>query len=278
MPDRITPWPMRMSWVSLNLRVRNPFRARPAVMPMKKHACKKSGSICRNSLIQGKIRAGPQGGALLQCAVAEEGDHDLLCAGDGDDLLQGQRPGRTPFLGLGASLPQGQTQQQHCGQRQLDEAHRAVAAAPVAAAREDGTHDVGSHGGSDAPHTVQPAHVTAGVVQCHIVIQAGIDAASSQTVGDRPQAEHRVRMAGGKAKQGRRRYAHADGRDPAGPQPEGQPVAEQAGNHGAAGDDGEQNARMGYRHGQLRVNGGPCSTQQSVGKAEADEGKIDDGQ
>ena len=183
-----------------------------------------------------------------------------------------------PEGGLGASFPQGQTQEEHCGQRKLDEALRAVAAAPVAAAGEDSTHDVGSHGGSDAPHTVQPAQMAAGVVQCHIVIQAGINTACAQAVGDCPQAKHPIRIAGCKAKQGRRRHIYTDHRDPAGPQPEGQPVAEQAGNHGAAGDDGEQNARMGYRHGQLRVNGGPCSTQQSVGKAEADEGKIDDRQ
>ena len=55
-----------------------------------------------------------------------------------------------------------------------------------------------------------------GIVQRHIVIQAGIDAAGAQTVGDRPQAEHPVRIAGGKAKEGRRRHAHTDGRDPAG--------------------------------------------------------------
>ena len=122
------------------------------------------------------------------------------------------------------------------------------------------------------------AHVTAGIVQRHIVIQAGIDTACAQAVGDRPQAKHPIRIARCKAKQGHRRHAHAEHRDTAGPQPEGQPVAEQAGNHGSAGDDGKQNACIGHGDRQLRVNGGPCSTQQTIGKAEADEGKIDDGQ
>ena len=123
------------------------------------HACKKSGSIRRDPLVQSKIGAGPKRRGLLQGAVAEEGDHDLLRTGNGDHRLQRQRLCGGTVFRFGALLPQRQTQKENGGQQQLEKAHRAVAAAPVAAAEEDGTHDIGTDSGADAPHAVQPAHV-----------------------------------------------------------------------------------------------------------------------
>ena len=120
------------------------------------------------------------------------------------------------------------------------------------------------------------AHVTAGIVQRHIVIQAGIDTACAQAVGDRPQAEHPVRIAESKAEKGCRSHTHTDGRDPSGSKPEGKPVAEQAGNNGAAGDDRKQDTRKGYGDGKRRIDGGPGRTQKSVGEAKADEGQVND--
>ena len=38
----------------------------------------------------------------------------------------------------------------------------------------------------------------------------------------------------------------------------------------------KKNAHIGYGDGKLRVNGGPGSTQKSVGEAKADEGQVND--
>ena len=71
--------------------------------------------------------------------------------------------------------------------------------------------------------------------------------------------------------------AHAEGGDPAGAQPPGQPVAAKAGDDGAGGDDHGDDPHVGHRDPQLPVYGGPGGAQQGVRQTQADEGQVDDG-
>ena len=52
------------------------------------HSGKTCGSFRRNSFKQVEITAGPQAGSLFDRTVAEEAEHDLLCAGNPYDFCK----------------------------------------------------------------------------------------------------------------------------------------------------------------------------------------------
>ena len=63
-------------------------------------------------------------------------------------------------------------------------------------------HNDRAGGNAYAPHAVQPAHMPAGVVYGHIVVEGCVNAAGAKAVWHGPEAEHHKAVACGKAKEG----------------------------------------------------------------------------
>src|SRR5699024_8574659 len=141
-----------------------------------------------------KITAGPEDRRLLHSAVAEETDHNLLRPGDLYDLFQGKRSG----LYLAAvficesrpSFPQGQGKYKDQCQEDLQNRDDPVSSGPSHPAGQSEVHDIRSGSGAKSPHTVEPAHMMAFVMKSHIVVQGGVNASRSQTIGNGPETEH----------------------------------------------------------------------------------------
>ena len=182
-----------------------------------------------------------------------------------------------PRSGVGRGLPQRQAEQQQRRQHKLQNGHYAVAVLP-GAARQRPAHDDRAARRADAPHAVQPAHVAAFVVQGHIIVQRGVDAARAEAIRDRPQAELPELGAGGKTEQCHSGCGDAERRDLARAQLAVEAVAGKAGDDRPDGDDHGHAARPGHARAELRIHAGPRRAQQRVRQAKADEGQIDDGQ
>ena len=242
-------------------------------------AGKAGGSLGSHSAAQGQIAAGPQPGGGFQSTVAEETEHHFPGARQGKHLPQAQclRGGFFGAVLRATLLPQGQADHQHHGEQDLEQGNGPVADRPVHSMGQRGTHDHGAHHGADAPHAVQPAHMAASVVQGNVVVQGCVHAAGTQPVGDGPQAEHPELCGEGKPEQRCGGHAHADGRDPAGAEGPGQPVALQAGKDRAQRDDHGKDTRAGHRDPQLRVHGGPGRPQQGIRQAQTDKSNVNDG-
>ena len=236
--------------------------------------------LSRKAAVQHQVAARPQSGGLLNGAVAEEGYHGVFGAGDTQSLTQGQRLAGLAVLllagGAGLALPQRQAEDQDSGQHHLHQGDVPVAHLPALPAGQGVADQVGPHQGAHAPHAVQPAHVPAGIVDRHIVVQGRVHTAGAQAIGHRPQAQHPEGRGRGKSKQGRRRQSHTAGRHPAGAQGPGQAVAAQAGDDGPRRNDHRDHPCKRDRHPQLPIDGRPGRTQQRVGQAQTDEGQIDD--
>ena len=233
----------------------------------------------RDAPVEMQVAAAPQDGGLLQGAVAEKGDHDLPGPGDAENLGEGEGGGAAlPAARAPADPPQGQADHKDGGEGDLEQGDAAVAHVPPGPGGQGQPHDIGPHGRPQPPHAVQPAHVAAGVVQGHVVVQRRVHAARPQAVGDCPQAQPPEGPAGGEAEQGGGGQPHAGGGDPPGAQPFGEPVALQAGHHRAHGDDDGDRPGPGGGHAQVGVHHRPGRAQQGIGQAQADEGEVDDGQ
>ena len=72
----------------------------------------------------------------------------------------------------------------------LDQGNGAVACGPAKLPCHGPAHEHRADGGTDAPHTMKPAHVAAGKMESHIIIEGSIDASCAQSVGDGPETEH----------------------------------------------------------------------------------------
>ena len=175
-------------------------------------------------------------------------------------------------------MPQGQAAKKHGSQCDLEQGNTPVAAAPAQPAGKRRAHHHRADGSAHAPHTVQPAHVAAFVMQGNVVVQGGIHAARAQAVGNSPQAEHPELAGDRETEQRRSGHAHAEGGHPARAQRPGEPVAVQAGNDGAQRDDHGQDTRVGEGDAQLGVHGGPCRPQQRIRQAKADKGQVNNWQ
>lgn len=169
-------------------------------------------------------------------------------------------------------MPQGQATKKNGSQCDLEQGDIPVTAVPAQPAGKRHAHHHRADGGAHAPHTVQPAHVAAFVMQGNVVVQGGIHAARAQAVGDSPQTEHPELAGDRETEQRRSGHAHAEGGHPARAQCPGEPVAVQAGNDGAQRDDHGQDARVGEGNAQLGVHGGPCRTQQGIWQTKTDKG------
>ena len=175
-------------------------------------------------------------------------------------------------------MPQGQAAKKYGRKCDLEQGDVPVTAVPAQPAGKRRAHHHRADGGAHAPHTVQPAHVAALVMQGNVVVQGCIHAARTQTVGDSPQTEHPEPTGDRETEQRRSGHAHTEGGHSARAQRPGEPVTVQAGNDGAQRDDHGQDARVGEGDAQLGVHGGPCRPQQGIRQAKADKGQVNDRQ
>lgn len=111
-------------------------------------------------------------------------------------------------------------------------------------------------------------------VQGCIVIEHHIDAASSQSIGDRPKTKVDKRCGPGEAEQSDRSQKGTEGRDLPGAESPVQTTAEQTGNDGAGGDQYGHDTDQGYGNIQLPVYGRPGGTKQGIRQAHTDESQI----
>ena len=178
------------------------------------------GGCCflAESGVECQVRAGPQCRGLLQGAVAKECDHHFLCAGDLDDFAQGQGSGGGVVIFYGFAVPERKAKKEEGSQNELDDAHDLIAKAPMYSSGQYKAHDVRPCGGAYAPHTMEPAHMSAGIMQGHEVIQGGVNAAGPQTVGNGPKAEHPIFPAEGETEERAGGEGYADGGNFAGTQ------------------------------------------------------------
>ena len=208
-----------------------------------------------------QIAAGPESGSLLQGAVAEKGDKNFFGSGNAEDLFQGKGPGcrllSPAHHGPWSLFPQRQAEDQNQGQKELENRNDPVAGVPAHASGQGKSHDIRSSGGANAPHAVEPAHMPAFVMERYIVVQRGVHASGSQTVGNGPQAEHPERGTDRKTKEGRGSDPYADCRHLSRSQLPGKPVALQAGDNGTQGNNHGQDPRIGDRHLKLRIDRRP---------------------
>ena len=61
------------------------------------------------------------------------------------------------------------------------------------------SHDDRTGAASDAPHTVQPAHMAGFIVQGNVVVQGCVHASGAEAIGDTPEAEGEKRVADGES-------------------------------------------------------------------------------
>lgn len=224
-----------------------------------------------------EIAAGPKTDRLFDGAIAEEAQHHGLDAAQRNDLTQRKRPSPAALRRAAVGRPpEGKTEEQNGREYQLDQPDAAVAGVPAVPGSEHRAHDDRPHRRADAPHAVQPAHMPAGIMEGDIVVQRRVDAARAKPVRDRPEAEHRIAAAEGKAEERRAGHRHADRRDPARAETPRQPVAEQARDDRADGDDHENEARGRQRRADLRMDDRPRGAEQRVRQTETDKGEIND--
>ena len=237
------------------------------------------GGFRVNAAGQHAVAGRPHTGGGFQRTVAEKAEQHFPHTGQAEQPGQRQMLRREAALlrGVGGAFPQRQAAHQHHGERRLQQADGAVAVLP-AAARQRPAHDDRPHAGAHAPHGVQPAHVTALVMQRNVVVQRGVHAARAEAVGDGPQAELPERRGEGKPEQRRGGERHAARCDPAGAELGGEAVTGKAGGDGAQTDDDGHHPRPGQLRAQLGIHGRPRCPQQGVRQAKADEGKINDGE
>ena len=153
---------------------------------------KTGGGLRRDSPVQHQITAGPQTGGLLQRTVAEKRDQNLFYAGDPENLFQGQYFCRDcfPLLGIRTRFrfPEREAQQNNDRQHHLHHTDDPIPRLPPGTGRKRCAHDVRPDRGSDPPHTMEPAHVAAGKMERHIVVECRIHASSPKSIRDCPQA------------------------------------------------------------------------------------------
>src|SRR5699024_5817760 len=153
------------------------------------------GGFCGNPFKQIEITAGPQASSLLDGTVAEKAEHDLFRSGKPYDLCEGVRFTARIFWCIIRRLysgpvflfsPEWKAENQECCQYDLKHADIEVTGIPCLSSGKCKSHDVRSESCANTPHTVEPAHVMAFIVQRYIVIQSCIHAAGAQPVWDSP--------------------------------------------------------------------------------------------
>ena len=152
-----------------------------------KYSGKGSSCFGVNSFCKIQVAACPKHRCLFDSAIAEETKHDCLCPRNGNNFPEGERFPTPCFLSRRILfLPLGETDDQNCCKYHLQQRHNPISHIPRGSAGKHRSHDVGSKRRSHSPHTMQPAHMLTGVMQRHIIIQGGVDASCSQSIGNRP--------------------------------------------------------------------------------------------
>ena len=245
----------------------------------------KSGKACRrvcgDSLVHREITARPKPCGLLECAVAEEAEHDLPGAGNYGDLPQCKRFSR--FFVFGGTFavsffPQREAENKDRGQNHLDYTDISVSCAPAPAGGQRVPHQVRSRGGTHAPHTVKPAHVPALIMKRNVVVQRCVHASRAEPVRNCPNAEKRKRACHGKTEERRRSHRNAGGGDRTRSESAGQPVALQTRNDRSERDDHGNDAGVRKRYAEFGVHCRPSGAEQGIRQTETDKGEVYDRQ
>ena len=153
-----------------------------------------------------------------------------------------------------------------------------IAAVPAFSRIQAQGHDKWPGGCADSPKAVKPAHVVRFIMQCHEVIQGGVHASRSETVGNSKDTEKPGGMRQGEAKQSGGGHEYTYGGNRAGSQTAYDLFTEKAGNNGASGNNHGDDA--GKRDGNLKlpVHNRPGGSQQGIGQPQADKGYVDNNQ
>ena len=240
---------------------------------------KAGGSLRRDSPVQHQITAGPQTGGLLQRAVAKKCNQNLFYTGDPENLFQGQLfcRGRFHLFGIRTRFrsPEWKAQQNDDRQHHLHHADDPIPRLPPGMGRKRRAHDVGPDRGSDSPHTMEPAHVAAGKMERHIVVECRIHASSPKSIRNCPQAHGPERAADGEPEQCSSGHGNADGRNTACSKPADHPVTLQAGKYRSHRYDAEDHAGIGDRNPKPRIDRRPRRPQQRIRQAQTDKRNID---
>ena len=108
----------------------------------------------------------------------------------------------------------------------------------------------------------------------HKVVEGGVNGSRPQAVGNGKKQEHGKIGGDGVAQKGYGGEKHAGNRHPGGAEPAGKAVGKEAGQDGAQGDKGGENAHKGNRDTQLQVHHRPPGAQQRVRQPQAHKGQI----
>lgn len=112
----------------------------------------------------------------------------------------------------------------------MQNGYRAVPHIPAKSVCQRIAHDIGTERSADSPHTVEPAHMFAGIVERNIVVQRSVHTSGTKTIGNSPQAQCKIGMTDGESKQCNGSHEYADGRNLSCSEAFGQSVALQTGN------------------------------------------------
>ena len=138
-------------------------------------------------------------------------------------------------------------------------------------------HDVRAKQRAQSPHGVQPAHVTAFIVDRDIVVQRGVDAACSQSIRNREQQQHPVIRRDRETEQSERRQCHGYHSDLARAESQSHSIGQQRGHNGAR-RNGHGNATLpGNRRIQIGAHRRPGGPEHGIRQAQTDESHINHG-
>ena len=221
----------------------------------------------------------PHAAARLERAVAEEADEHLAHAGKPQKLApRGRREGLAVLAGMGGCFrPELAARGNEPDDDKLDDADGEKAQVP-GAPREAGGHDERPRARSDAPHAVEPAHVARGVVNRDVRVECGVDGARPEAVGNCPEADLPERAHGREAHKSQCGECDASDDGPKDAETLDQAHGEKARDDGTRADDERDDALPRHACPELDVHGRPGGADGRVGKAEAHEGDVDDGE
>jgi len=208
-----------------------------------------------------KIGAAPSAAAALDDAGEEEQGAHGFDPRDPQGFPDGKGFGFCGFCGAFCGVdpfPNGQREEHQYADKDLDEECDLVAVSPTVFAADDQSEDIGADRYADSIKAVEKIHLLGRVMQCHIVIQCHVDCTGTDAKGH-SQQHHQPNIRGeGKSDQGKGGKEGAEGGNLAGAEFADQPGTDQAGENGAAGNGGGDEASVGDGKLKIRINRRPC--------------------
>ena len=175
-------------------------------------------------------------------------------------------------------LPQGQRNQQHHDQSQLQQTNHPITPMPRIMTRQTPRHHHRPDGRAHAPKTMQPAHMLGRIMVRHIIIQRCIDRTRAQTQRYRQHAQQGKMMRQRKTQQRQSRHQHTDQSDSPHAEPTNQPITQHAGDNRPSGNDHRNHPRPRNRHTQANVHRRPCRADHRIRQTQADKSHINNEQ